>query len=72
MPVVVPLLRWPVHKQGRLLLALVTFGLAFLTAALEGVLCAALGPHWTTPAACFAMCDVLFCILASLIDVKML
>ena len=72
MPVVVPLLRWPRRKHRGLLLAALSFSLAFLGAALEGALCSSLGPHWTSPALCFAMCDVLFCILANLVDVQIL
>ena len=71
MPVVVPLLRWPAHKLPGLCWAVMAFALAFLTAVLERSLCASpLGPHITAPAMCFAMCDVLFFVLAHLIDVK--
>lgn len=70
MPLLVPLLRWPSQKQSWLLLAVVAFGSAFLAGALEGQLCTYLGPHLTAPTVCFAMCDVLFIILAGLIDIK--
>lgn len=70
MPVLVPLLRWPAHKLGWLLLAGVAFGFAFLGGLLEKQLCETLGAHWTGPAVCFAMCDVMFVALANLIDVN--
>jgi hypothetical protein len=69
MPLLVPLLKWSRHKQKWLIIALLVFGLAFLTAVFESVLCVHVGPHWTTPTVCFAMCDVLFIILANLLDV---
>lgn len=70
MPVVVPLLRWPEHKFSWLGMAVVVFVCAFLAGALEGQLCGVLGSHWTAPTVCFALCDVLFVILAGLIGVK--
>ena len=69
MPLVVPLLRWPAHKRVWLLLALAVFSWAFLAAVFEPWLCALLGSHWTAPAVCFAMCDVLFLILAALLGI---
>jgi hypothetical protein len=72
MPVVVPLLCWPSHKLRGLVVAVAVFGVAFLAGVAEGALCSGLGAHWTTPAVCFAMCDVLFIVLADLLDVTLL
>ena len=65
---VLPLCSWPAQKWLLLVAGFVALAVAFGCVALEHQLCAMFGVALTSPFWCFALCDVLFLILAQLID----